>query len=192
MASFRDKDGRDWDLSVNVFTAKQVKSRLGVDILDLGEGGFLEKMGDIQLVVDILWVLCQEQAARYTVDDPRDGGARRPFGEEDFARMLLGDTVEAAVDAFVEALVSFYPSPRQAVLRKALAKGREVDQAALQQAEELLDAINVEDLSRAIGSRPAENAHTPTMTTAKRPGSGDGSTDEASPAGSISGESVTR
>lgn len=147
MATFRDKDGRDWVVTINIGQAKRVRSELGTDILDIGPGGFLEKMADPITICDVLFVLCREQCAK------------REMSDEDFGAMLVGDTIQAAVDCFIESLISFFPSQRQMLLRAIVQKGKAAEDKALSLALEKIEAMDL---------------NMPTTTTAGKLESGDG------------------
>lgn len=111
--SFTDTAGRSWAVSVNVASLKRVKEALGVDLADVvGEdGGVIARLAsDPALLVDVLYVLCRSQAAETGVSD------------EQFGEAMSGDVLADATDAFVEALIQFFPhAPTRENLRKYVA-----------------------------------------------------------------------
>lgn len=107
MQIFKDRDGREWQVVLNVFQMKRVRAALGVDLINVIE---LDKDGQVRvdmidkiandpcLLVDILWVLVQDQARTLNVTD------------EQFGTALAGDAIESATKAFLDELVDFSPA----------------------------------------------------------------------------------
>ena len=92
MRTFKDNAGRTWSLTLSVWTVKKVRDLLGVDLLDLGgESASAQKPGllfrlisDPVLLVDVLYVVCKDQADSASVTD------------EQFGRAMGGDAIDAA------------------------------------------------------------------------------------------------
>lgn len=110
MPSFKDTNGREWLVTLNVAQVKRVRERLGVNLADLQEGNLLVRLADPVTLVDVLFVLVQPQADENNVTD------------EQFAASLGGDTLSAASTALLEALCDFFPQPIRLMLRKVLAQ----------------------------------------------------------------------
>ncbi len=110
MPSFKDTNGREWLVTLNVAQVKRVRERLGVNLADLQEGNLLVRLADPVTLVDVLFVLVQPQADENSVTD------------EQFAASLGGDTLSAASTALLEALCDFFPQPTRLMLRKVLAQ----------------------------------------------------------------------
>lgn len=120
MRSFKDENGKPWTLSINVGTVKKVRGLAKVDLLDLRDGNlFSELSSDPVKLGDVLWVLCEDEAKAAGID------------EIAFGRALAGDALEAATTALLEEIVDFFPKPQRDILRKALAKGREMQERTL-------------------------------------------------------------
>ena len=64
------------------------------------------------LLVDILWVLVQDQARTLNVTD------------EQFGTALAGDAIESATKAFLDELVDFFPGAKRLFLQKAVGLAR--------------------------------------------------------------------
>ena len=165
MKTFRDNDGRSWNLTLNVYAVKKVRDLLGVDLLDLGgetpsakEPGLLYRLiADPVLLVDVLYVVCRDQADQAGVTD------------EQFGRAMAGDAIDAATRAFLEELADFTPSPRDR------ARARKVIDATwklIDKAQDLLDAkaekelpaaadALLEALGASSGSSPGSSGSTP-------------------------------
>ena len=135
MKSFTDNMGRAWTLVVNVATVKRVRALCGVDlnsVIEVEDGKpsakLLERLSsDPVLLVDVLYAVCKPELDAKSVSD------------EDFGRAMGGDVIEAATAAFLEEMVGFFPSPKRAVLAKALGKLRVLEERALRAVETRLD-----------------------------------------------------
>ena len=145
MRTFNDNAGRTWSLTLNVWTVKKVRDLLGVDLLDLGgEAATRDKPGllfrliaDPVLLVDVLYVVCKDQADEASVTD------------EQFGRAMGGDAIDAATKAFLEELADFTPSPRdRARARKVI----ETTWAMIDKAQDVLDAKAEKELPAAVES----------------------------------------
>ena len=131
MRQFKDEQGRPWTITINIGTVKKVRSLAKVDLLDLREGNlFNDLAADPIKLGDVLWVLCEDEAKAANIT------------ELQFAAALAGDALDAATNALLEEIVDFFPKPQREVLRKALIKGREVQERQMARAmRELEDAI---------------------------------------------------
>ena len=119
MKSFRDADGREWPVTVDVNAAKRVRNMVGVNLLDI-TGGLFDKLSDPITLVDVLYAICKPVADERKVSD------------EDFGRCLLGDPIDSATEALLEELVDFFPSQRREYLRTLLERSRETQGRAYQ------------------------------------------------------------
>lgn len=161
MKIFKDKDGREWVVSITVGSVKQVKAALGVDLLDCGADALARLFGDVVRVVEVLYVLCAEQCRS------------RGVSEDAFAGSFCGESLEAAADAFALELADFFPSPRaRDALRRLIAAGKRVEEELFGQSLARLEELSPADLARDIldgktpgkqsGNSPAPAASTPT------------------------------
>ena len=145
MQIFKDRDGREWQVVLNVFQMKRVRAALGIDLVNVIE---LEKDGQVKvdmidriandpcLLVDILWVLVQEQAKPLNVTD------------EQFGTALAGDAIEAATKAFLDELVDFFPGARRLFLKKAVELARKFGGEANEVLEKALEDPELESRVR--------------------------------------------
>ena len=140
MRNFKDNAGRTWTVTLNVWAVKNVRDALGVDLLDLGadakdDNGLLYRLiADPVLLVDVLYVVCKDQADEANVTD------------EQFGRAMAGDAIDGATKAFLEELADFTPSPRDR------ARARKVIDATwklIDRAQDVLDARADAELDRA-------------------------------------------
>lgn len=155
MATFKDAAGREWALSIDAWLVKQVRIRTGVELgklLDDNMRPLMELVSNCEKLVDVLWVLCEEQAAKLAVD------------ESQFARGLSGDGLERAVLAFEEAFALFCPSRQREVLRALAAKVQQVEAANVAKALAAIEAIDPNALTTSTTSAskpPASSELTP-------------------------------
>lgn len=150
MPTFTDTVGRTWTVAVNVDAIRRVRNTLDVNLLDVisDNSQLLARLVvDPILLCDVLYVLVQPQAQAQGVSD------------EDFGRALGGDAIDHATTALLEGLASFFPSAKAAVLRKAIAKLRTLEQLAIETTDKRLDAleINQEMLDR-LASTPGDSS----------------------------------
>ena len=114
MSTF-EAGGHTWKIAVNVPTIKDVRE-LDVDLADAGPDVIEQLERDPVLLVDVLWVLCRDQAKTLSVTDQQ-------FGEA-----LVGDPIGDATTALIEAIVDFSHGRRKSLLLKAMEKAEEVQQ----------------------------------------------------------------
>lgn len=157
MHSFKDTEGRAWTIGIHVLAVKRVRALAEVDLYALMDGSF-EALGrlteDPCKLVDVLYVLCRDEAER------------RGLTDEDFGRSLGGDSLQQAIEAFVAELVDFCPDPRR---REALARMMETGKslqtrmAAKMMGE--LDRLDLDDVERRLidsyGNSRASSGSTP-------------------------------
>jgi len=128
MKTFNDNTGNTWSIAINVGTIKRVRSLLDVNLLDAVEGKLLEQLiHDPILLCDIIYVVCEPDAAKRGVND------------EEFGQAMAGDAIDAATTALLEELVDFFPNGKRQILNKALAKLRTFETKALAAADKRLD-----------------------------------------------------
>ena len=138
MHTFKDNRSRPWTIAINIAAVKRVKARLGVDLYaSVSEG--LKSLGkllsDVITLVDVIYVLCETKASELEVSD------------EDFGAALGGDAIEHATEAFLKALVDFFPEARtRATLTTVLAKSKVVRDRLLDQAVSQAEALDPESL----------------------------------------------
>lgn len=134
MKIFKDKNGQEWQLILNVLQMKRIRSLLGIDLVNVitldKEGmvkiDLVDKIAnDPCLLVDILWVLVEQQARVLNITD------------EEFGAALAGDTIDNATKAFLDELVDFFPGAKRLFLKKAIDLARKYSEkmvATLEQA----------------------------------------------------------
>jgi hypothetical protein len=133
--TFKDTNGRDWLVTVNVATVKRIKEKLNIDLLDKLGIQLLEGIAaDPIRLADVLYVIVEAQAA----------AVNPPITDVDFGSALSGDSLEEASVALMEAIADFFPSARRKMIQDALGKVKEVEKRLLDRAATMLasDQLN--------------------------------------------------
>lgn len=142
MKTFQDNAGRTWVLSIHVYAVKRVRAICGVDLYGLVDEkfeGLGKLLSDPVVLVDVLYVLCKDEAEKLTVSD------------EDFGRAMAGDAIEHATDAFLAELTDFFPDPRiRTGLAKVLAVSRTVRDRMIDLATVEIDSLDLESVARKL------------------------------------------
>ena len=166
MQIFKDRDGREWQVVLNVFQMKRIRAALGVDLINVIE---LDKDGQVRvdmidkiandpcLLVDILWVLVQDQARTLNVTD------------EQFGTALAGDAIENATKAFLDELVDFFPGARRLFLKKAVDLARKFETENAQMLEKALASPEFEERLKTSLRPPAVSRESAASTPAPSP-----------------------
>lgn len=138
MHSFKDCEGREWCVRIDVQAMRDVRGALGLNLFALVEHGFKgfgELLADPIALVDVLYVLCRDQCAK------------RELKDEDFGRAFAGDVLENAAEAFTQAYIDFFPKPEiRTNLRKLTDKSKQASRVALSRLEKEVTAIDAEKL----------------------------------------------
>lgn len=132
MSTFTDAKDRQWTIAVTVGDIKRVRNEAKIDLGDPTPETMERLATDPVLLVDVLWSLCSVQAKERGVSD------------EEFGRALVGDPIDAATEALIEAVVDFFPGQRRSLLRRANAKAATVRQKAYDLALAKLDDPTLE------------------------------------------------
>jgi len=137
MRIFKDALDRDWSIEVNVPIRKRVLAETKFDLFSVLEEGQLGKLEDPELLVAVLFSLCGEQATTKGIQP------------EQYAVGMVGDTLDIASDALMEAIADFFPSRRRLPLRAALARGKEAVTRAMEKALKKINEADIESLLQA-------------------------------------------
>ena len=129
MKIWKDAEGHAYETKITVAEIRDVKTELGINLMDIATGDLLQRISeDVILLCDILYVINRSQAKEYGIDDAQ------------FGRNLYGDALEEATRAFMEEMINFFPNQRtRQLLTKAMTKGQERMDRALDMAEQELD-----------------------------------------------------
>lgn len=112
---FQDKNGRSWEPEINVVTIGRVRDKLKINLLELmlPNNTLESRLADPCLLVDILYLLCKEQAEAIGISDT------------DFGIAQTMDGIEQAWLGVLEGLVLFSPSGLRPAHQKVLAKAKQ-------------------------------------------------------------------
>ncbi len=143
MQSFKDCEGRTWPVVITVALAKKVRLETGVDVYRLADDG-LKPLGnllaDAILLIDVLYILVRAGDKSVT--------------PEQFGEAISGDVIEAAANAFCEALADFFPDrEKRALLRNVLEKGRKLERLLREKGTKDLAGIDPEKIAREMVER---------------------------------------
>lgn len=136
MKSFTDKNGKCWDLELNVGAAIRLKSRLDFDLENIitldkqqnpDDVSLLEKIsGDAIFLFNIIYVLCEKQCNEAKIS------------QEDFAECFDADTIESATDALVDEIINFSRPAKRKVLMQLRRISQEFSEKAGKKLDEML------------------------------------------------------
>ncbi len=137
MRSFKDNQGRQWSVDINVTAIKRVRGLTGEDLMQVIEGTLIEKLiRDPVLLCDVVYAICKPEADARSISD------------EEFGKAMAGDAIEAATMAVLDELVGFCPSPRdRANLGRVLQATRNVMDRARDLVEKKLDSGELDRLA---------------------------------------------
>lgn len=129
MKYFDDKNGNRWSIDLSVGHLLDIKSQLKIDLLDDGS----QIPGDLSSWVSILYIVLEEQIEQ------------RSMKPRDFAKLLGGEVLQVAVDAFMEEYADFFChlAPAKAHLVRGLwQRLKELEQAKEKIAVETLGKVS--------------------------------------------------
>ena len=153
MQIFTDNAGRKWEIVIDVKQMKAVRDVLGVQLYSLFDNdlkGYTALVSDLVVFVDVLYLLCRQQATAQGVSDEAFGTAMR--------RNVL---VEAR-NAFTKELVDFFPDGQREMLATLIETIQVVANSLTVQAAAVTLAISTRMSSLPTPtSSPAASASTP-------------------------------
>lgn len=121
MRTFKDTNGREWRVDLNVTVIRQIRQLTGCDLGNASlDGDVVETvMSNVERFADVLFASIKEQADAEDVTDV------------EFGRALNGDVISEALDVFLAELVDFFPETKRPVLRAVIDKIREAERAVM-------------------------------------------------------------
>ena len=114
MRIFKDAADRSWDIKITVGVISRVKTILQVDLTQIYNEAGKQIFEDPILLVNVLYVVCKEQADKLGITDIQ-------FGES-----MVGDSLEGGAMALMESVADFFPSGKRKILNAQLAKGKQI------------------------------------------------------------------
>jgi hypothetical protein len=139
MATFKDKNGIDWTIDLDTPKIRAVRAATcdvegcrhrpkrdkeceAVDLSDEDGGAYELLSEDPGLLVDVIFMLCRDQAQARGMTDVQ-------FGES-----LVGDAFDAAARALVEAGAAFFPSSKRRLLLALVGAQARMEKKAIDRA----------------------------------------------------------
>ena len=147
MRAFKDAEGREWLIDLNVDNLREVSARTEVDLTQLFQDDEVTKALERTFIVaDILWVLCESQ---------------RSISKKDFDKGLKGDAVDHAEKSLMEALVDFFPSRQRTLLRKAMEVPETAHEEVEKELHKAVEKLKEERVARTDSMSGQESMNTP-------------------------------
>jgi len=135
MATFKDKTGQTWSVSLDPIVIQEINQKHGVMLTDLEKDPMQKLRGDVFLLVSIIHLICQEQIQTAAIT-PDAFAKRLPFPP---------DPMLVAVE---EAIVDFFPTGRASHVREVLANyekmSQKVDEMQRSKMQQLIENKQVE------------------------------------------------
>jgi len=134
MKTFKDNQDRDWQIAINIGTAKRVKEKLDVDLLqpEIGEPPLLTRLGTDELLLgEVICCLLEEQfeALDMTADDMR--------------KVFEGKPLLDAHMAFYEDMLNFFRARGRIDRAAMVEKQTKILTAAIARATTVVDGVKV-------------------------------------------------
>lgn len=137
MATWKDKNGKDWNCEITIKTLKQIKQRLGIDLLEPQES-IKKLIADKYLLCNVLYLAHEDICKQLNITD------------EDFGGLLVGDTIDDATKALIDSLISFFPVQQREMLAKITNKREQVMAAIYQKMGQEIDNLPMEKVIEEI------------------------------------------
>ena len=141
MSTFKDREGREWTLDINLDSVEQVRKETNVSIYELTNDR-CKPLAELMSVPPILANVC------YILVGAKEAGV----DQRTFATSIKGPEFEAMTEAFQEELMLFFQGPRQEALRTVWAGAKAAQRKSTEKIK-LLDPEKLADhLLTQIGS----------------------------------------
>ena len=149
-AFFKDAAGREWTVAITIGAAREIRDKLGVDLLqpEQGDPPLLTRLGtDEMLLAEVILCLIADQIEQ------------RQLTERDIRNLFDGRTLLAAHQAFYRELVDFFQGRGRGDRATAVQKQDAMIQAAVAVAESRVKAIDIKAiLASATPGTPSGNS----------------------------------
>ena len=129
MRIFKDSEGREWTLKVDVAAVKRMRDIANIDILSEDGEAFGTLATDPVALADCVYAICKKKADE------------REISQDDFAELFCGDSIDDATTALLDAVVDFFPKARRVILSRAIEKMREAMAEAMTEAESEIEKM---------------------------------------------------
>lgn len=137
MATWKDKNGKEWNCEITIKTLKQIKQRLGIDFLDV-QTSIKKMMQDVYTLCNVLYIVHEDECQKLNISD------------EDFGGLLAGDSIDGATKAFIDSLLYFFPIQQRQMLEKITNKREQVMTEIYKKMGEEIDNLPTEKVLEEI------------------------------------------
>ena len=129
MRSFKDNEGREWTVLIEIDTIRRVRSEHGIDLAQtIRDQSILERLSDdVVLLCDVLYSICRPQADN------------RKLTAEDFGRALYGDAIASATEAFMGGIIDFFPPEKRRLLQQVADAGKNSEAEVMTTIQKAID-----------------------------------------------------
>jgi len=127
MRTFKDNQGREWTIAINVDVAKRVLDLTGISVVTLTPETLDKMVSDAIKLVDVVYAIVKPQADS------------RSVARSDFDASIGGASLDNAIDAFIEELISFFPKRQRDLLAKVWTKSSQAVDMVVQEIGARLD-----------------------------------------------------
>lgn len=129
MSKFKDTEGREWSIALDAPTIREVREACDFDLVS-DDGKLYERLSEDPVkLIEVLWTLCKGQHASVEYIP--------------FAKSMVGDAIEHATDALLEAVANFFPARKRSLLLSLAKKQRAAETAGMELAAKRLDDPNL-------------------------------------------------
>jgi hypothetical protein len=115
MKPFKDSVGRDWEITVDSWIAKQIRDEVKLNIGKALTDNVIYQLGtDNTLLAETLWVICREQAEE------------RKINQREFMESVTGDAIDRGRENLLQAIADYYPAAERELIVLQIARYKEI------------------------------------------------------------------
>jgi chorismate mutase len=122
MPTFKDVNGQEWLLRLDVGKIRDVRELHHVNLATLDGTAYDRLESDPELLVNVLWTLCKSQAPEKNIN------------EQQFGEALVGDAIDHATAALLEAIAGFFPKSKREMVQTLAKRTQAIREVGLQKA----------------------------------------------------------
>lgn len=144
MPTFKDVNGQEWLLRLDVGKIRDVRELHQVNLATLDGTAYDRLESDPELLVNVLWSLCKSQAAEKNIN------------EQQFGEALVGDAIDHATSAMLEAIAGFFPKSKREMVQTLAKRTQAIREVGLQKALAKINDPELETKLQAAMDRKLE------------------------------------
>lgn len=141
--TFKDNTGGEWEPEVNVVTIGRVRAMLDINLLELvvPESDLGQRLTDPCLLVNVIYLLCKDQADKGEISDEEFGRLMTPPPDDpDFS------CIEDAAQLMIEGVINFSPRGIRPAHRKVLEAARTFQKKQAEKINTLVESQGFEKM----------------------------------------------